>query len=155
MPIFENHSALNLIYSFFDTPCYLCVLLAVFYIAKIYKIHNLKIKNISIIILFLFGLVYFLSVLGLLWFDMYYFGVYTQAFITLVLCTLFLWLDRVMFVAITISLIPFALQNDASFAIFDFIICPYLWLYCGARILFIAVLKLGNMMKYKIAMTKI
>ena len=139
-------------YSFFDTPSVLCVLLMGFFILKTllkdfanFEL-NLNIKPASFVLLFVYGLVIFLGNLDLLPYDFYVPNALTQAYTSdLILyelskCALiFAFLlalyatDKLCAMLALTSLVPFAFGAEQN--LLSAFICVYLWAFCLAFVL--------------------
>ena len=141
---FSGFNLFEIVYSFLDTPSILASLLAFIFIIKVFiidfdsfssyfskihhlnlKIHELNLKLSSKILLFLYGLVLFLSFFGILPFDFYYENNGFWLILFFVLLIAFFDNYAGSLLALSIGLSYFS----ASINMMESIICIYLWLY--------------------------
>ena len=141
---FSGFNLFEIVYSIFDRPSILASLLAFIFIIKVFiidfdsfssyfskihhlnlKIHELNLKLSSKILLFLYGLVLFLSFFGILPFDFYYENNGFWLILFFVLLIAFFDNYAGSLLALSIGLSYFS----ASINMMESIICIYLWLY--------------------------
>ncbi|RDU72286.1 hypothetical protein CQA66_05250 [Helicobacter aurati] len=152
IPLFEESSIINFIYSFFDRTSYLCTLFIVVTCSQIviadmiqnnnhFKIHNsLCIKQIKLdfataTMLILYGFMLYLGILGFIDFDIYHSHIILQG---LFICSFILTLYSInpsFGILALIALVLFSVFADYNESPLESLICPYLWLYCAAYIL--------------------
>ncbi len=152
VPFYKGFCLATLIYSFFDAPSVLCVLLAGFFVCKTllkdfanFEL-NLSIKPISFVLLFVYGLVIFLGNLDLMPYDFYVPNALTQVHLSDLLlyelskCALIFALLLALYIANKpcallglLALIPFALNAEQNFL--TAFICVYLWAFSLAILL--------------------
>lgn len=141
---FSGFNLFEMAYSIFDRPSILASLLAFIFIIKVFiidfasyfsysskihhlnlKIHELNLKLSSKILLFLYGLILFLSFLGVLPFDFYYSN--ERLWLILFFVLLIAFFDNYAGSLLTLSIL--LSYFIASINIMESIICIYLWLY--------------------------
>lgn len=152
VPFYKGFCLATLMYSFFDAPSVLCVLLAGFFVCKTllkdftnFEL-NLSIKPISFVLLFVYGLVIFLGNLDLMPCDFYVPNALTQVNLSDLLlyelgkCALVFALLLALYIANKpcallglLALIPFALNAEQNFL--TAFICVYLWAFSLAILL--------------------
>ena len=141
---FSGFNLFEIVYSFLDTPSILASLLAFIFIIKVFiidfasyfsyfskihhlnlKIHELNLKLSSKILLFLYGLILFLSFFGILPFDFYYEdnGLWLILFFALLIAFFDNYAGSLLALSIGLS------YFSASINMMESIICIYLWLY--------------------------
>ena len=142
----------TLMYSFFDAPSVLCVLLAGFFVCKAFLKDfanfelNLSIKADSFALLFVYGLVIFLGNLDLMPYDFYVPNAFAQAYLRDLLlyelskCALVFTLLLALYIVnkfcallALLALMPFAFIAEQSFL--TALICVYLWAFSLAILL--------------------
>ena len=137
---FSGFNLFEIVYSIFDRPSILASLLAFIFIIKVFafvfmpnssmlfsssKIHELNLKLSSKILLFIYGLVLFLSFFGILPFDFYYEdnGFWLILFFALLIAFFDNYAGSLLALSIGLS------YFSASINMMESIICIYLWLY--------------------------
>lgn len=152
VPVYKGFCLATLMYSFFDAPSVLCVLLAGFFVCKVFLKDfanfelNLSIKADSFALLFVYGLVIFLGNLDLMPYDFYVPNALTQAYLRDLLlyelskCALVFALLLALYIVnkpcallALFALMPFALNAEQSFL--TALICVYLWAFSLAILL--------------------
>lgn len=152
VPVYKGFCLATLMYSFFDAPSVLCVLLAGFFVCKVFlkdfaKFElNLSIKADSFVLLFVYGLVIFLGNLDLMPYDFYVPNAFAQAYLRDLLlyelskCTLVFALLLALYIVnkfcallALFALMPFAFIAEQSFL--TALICVYLWAFSLAILL--------------------
>lgn len=152
VPVYKGFCLATLMYSFFDAPSVLCVLLAGFFVCKVFLKDfanfelNLSIKADSFVLLFVYGLVIFLGNLDLMPYDFYVPNALTQAYLRDLLlyelskCALVFALLLALYIVNKpcallglLALMPFALNAEQSFL--TALICVYLWAFSLAILL--------------------
>ena len=152
MPVYKGFCLATLMYSFFDSPSVLCVLLAGFFVCKAFLKDfanfelNLSIKADSFALLFVYGLVIFLGNLDLMPYDFYVPNAFTQAYLRdlllyeLIKCILVFALLLALYIVNKfcallglLALMPFAFNAEQSFL--TALICVYLWAFSLAILL--------------------
>ncbi len=151
-PLYKGFCLATLIYSFFDAPSVLCVLLAGFFVCKAFLKDfanfelNLSIKTDSFTLLFVYGLVIFLGNLDLMPYDFYVPNAFAQAYLRDLLlyelskCALVFALLLALYIVNKpcallglLALMPFAFIAEQSFL--TALICVYLWAFSLAILL--------------------
>ena len=152
VPVYKGFCLATLMYSFFDAPSVLCVLLAGFFVCKVFLKDfanfelNLSIKADSFALLFVYGLVIFLGNLDLMPYDFYVPNALTQAYLRdlflyeLSKCALVFALLLALYIVnkFCALLALFALMSFAFIAEQSFLtalICVYLWAFSLAILL--------------------
>ena len=152
VPVYKGFCLATLMYSFFDAPSVLCVLLAGFFVCKVFLKDfanfelNLSIKADSFALLFVYGLVIFLGNLDLMPYDFYVPNALTQAYLRdlflyeLSKCALVFALLLALYLVnkfcallALLALMPFAFIAEQSFL--TALICVYLWAFSLAILL--------------------
>ena len=152
VPVYKGFCLATLMYSFFDAPSVLCVLLAGFFVCKVFLKDfanfelNLSIKADSFALLFVYGLVIFLGNLDLMPYDFYVPNALTQAYLRDLLlyelskCALVFALLLALYIVnkfcallALFALMPFAFMAEQSFL--TALICVYLWAFSLAILL--------------------
>lgn len=152
VPVYKGFCLATLMYSFFDAPSVLCVLLAGFFVCKVFLKDfanfelNLSIKADSFVLLFVYGLVIFLGNLDLMPYDFYVPNAFTQAYLRdlflyeLSKCALVFALLLALYIVnkfcallALLALMPFAFMAEQSFL--TALICVYLWAFSLAILL--------------------
>ena len=152
VPVYKGFCLATLMYSFFDAPSVLCVLLADFFVCKVFLKDfanfelNLSIKADSFVLLFVYGLVIFLGNLDLMPYDFYVPNALTQAYLRdlflyeLSKCALVFALLLALYIVNKfcallglLALMPFAFNAEQSFL--TALICVYLWAFSLAILL--------------------
>lgn len=152
VPVYKGFCLATLMYSFFDAPSVLCVLLAGFFVCKVFLKDfanfelNLSIKVDSFALLFVYGLVIFLGNLDLMPYDFYVPNALTQVYISdlflyeLSKCALVFALLLALYIVnkpcallALFALMPFAFIAEQSFL--TALICVYLWAFSLAILL--------------------
>ena len=152
VPVYKGFCLATLMYSFFDAPSVLCVLLAGFFVCKVFLKDfanfelNLSIKADSFVLLFVYGLVIFLGNLDLMPYDFYVPNALTQVYISdlflyeLSKCALVFALLLALYIVnkpcallALFALMPFAFIAEQSFL--TALICVYLWAFSLAILL--------------------
>lgn len=152
VPVYKGFCLATLMYSFFDAPSVLCVLLAGFFVCKVFLKDfanfelNLSIKADSFALLFVYGLVIFLGNLDLMPYDFYVPNAFTQAYLRDLLlyelskCALVFALLLALYIVNKpcallglLALMPFAFIAEQSFL--TALICVYLWAFSLAILL--------------------
>lgn len=152
VPVYKGFCLATLMYSFFDAPSVLCVLLAGFFVCKVFLKDfanfelNLSIKADSFALLFVYGLVIFLGNLDLMPYDFYVPNAFAQAYLRDLLlyelskCALVFALLLALYIVnkfcallALFALIPFAFIAEQSFL--TALICVYLWAFSLAILL--------------------
>lgn len=152
VPVYKGFCLATLMYSFFDAPSVLCVLLACFFVCKVFLKDcanfelNLSIKADSFVLLFVYGLVIFLGNLDLMPYDFYVPNALTQAYLRdlflyeLSKCALVFALLLALYIVNKpcallglLALMPFAFIAEQSFL--TALICAYLWAFSFAILL--------------------
>ncbi len=152
VPVYKGFCLATLMYSFFDAPSVLCVLLAGFFVCKVFLKDfanfelNLSIKADSFALLFVYGLVIFLGNLDLMPYDFYVPNALTQAYLRDLLlyelskCALVFALLLALYIVnkfcallALFVLMPFAFIAEQSFL--TTLICVYLWAFSLAILL--------------------
>lgn len=152
VPVYKGFCLATLMYSFFDAPSVLCVLLADFFVCKVFLKDfanfelNLSIKADSFVLLFVYGLVIFLGNLDLMPYDFYVPNAFTQAYLRdlllyeLIKCILVFALLLALYIVNKfcallglLALMPFAFNAEQSFL--TALICVYLWAFSLAILL--------------------
>lgn len=152
VPVYKGFCLATLMYSFFDAPSVLCVLLAGFFVCKAFLKDfanfelNLSIKADSFALLFVYGLVIFLGNLDLMPYDFYVPNALTQAYLRDLLlyelskCALVFALLLALYIVnkfcallALLALMPFAFMAEQSFL--TALICVYLWAFSLAILL--------------------
>lgn len=152
VPVYKGFCLATLMYSFFDAPSVLCVLLAGFFVCKVFLKDfanfelNLSIKADSFVLLFVYGLVIFLGNLDLMPYDFYVPNALTQAYLRdlflyeLSKCALVFALLLALYIVnkfcallALFALMPFAFIAEQSFL--TALICVYLWAFSLAILL--------------------
>ena len=151
-PVYKGFCLATLMYSFFDAPSVLCVLLAGFFVCKVFLKDfanfelNLSIKADSFALLFVYGLVIFLGNLDLMPYDFYVPNAFAQAYLRdlflyeLSKCALVFALLLALYIVnkfcallALFALMPFAFIAEQSFL--TALICVYLWAFSLAILL--------------------
>lgn len=146
VPVYKGFCLATLMYSFFDAPSVLCVLLAGFFVCKVFLKDfanfelNLSIKADSFALLFVYGLVIFLGNLDLMPYDFYVPNAFAQAYLRDLLlyelskCALVFALLLALYIVnkfcallALFALMPFAFIAEQSFL--TALICVYLWAF--------------------------
>ena len=152
VPVYKGFCLATLMYSFFDAPSVLCVLLAGFFVCKVFLKDfanfelNLSIKADSFALLFVYGLVIFLGNLDLMPYDFYAPNAFAQAYLSDLLlyelskCALVFALLLALYIVNKfcallglLALMPFAFNAEQSFL--TALICVYLWAFSLAILL--------------------
>lgn len=152
VPMYKGFCLATLMYSFFDAPSVLCVLLAGFFVCKAFlkdfaKFElNLSIRADSFALLFVYGLVIFLGNLDLMPYDFYVPNAFAQAYLRDLLlyelskCALVFALLLALYIVnkfcallALFALMPFAFIAEQSFL--TALICVYLWAFSLAILL--------------------
>ena len=152
VPVYKGFCLATLMYSFFDAPSVLCVLLAGFFVCKVFLKDfanfelNLSIKADSFALLFVYGLVIFLGNLDLMPYDFYVPNAFAQAYLRDLLlyelskCALVFALLLALYLVnkfcallALLALMPFAFIAEQSFL--TALICVYLWAFSLAILL--------------------
>lgn len=152
VPVYKGFCLATLMYSFFDAPSVLCVLLAGFFVCKVFLKDfanfelNLSIKADSFALLFVYGLVIFLGNLDLMPYDFYVPNAFAQAYLRDLLlyelskCALVFALLLALYIVnkfcallALLALMPFAFIAEQSFL--TALICVYLWAFSLAILL--------------------
>ena len=152
VPVYKGFCLATLMYSFFDAPSVLCVLLAGFFVCKVFLKDfanfelNLSIKADFFALLFVYGLVIFLGNLDLMPYDFYVPNAFAQAYLRDLLlyelskCTLVFALLLALYIVNKpcallglLALMPFAFIAEQSFL--TALICVYLWAFSLAILL--------------------
>ena len=152
VPVYKGFCLATLMYSFFDAPSVLCVLLAGFFVCKVFLKDfanfelSLSIKADSFVLLFVYGLVIFLGNLDLMPYDFYVPNALTQAYLRdlflyeLSKCALVFALLLALYIVNKpcallglLALMPFAFIAEQSFL--TALICAYLWAFSFAILL--------------------
>lgn len=152
VPVYKGFCLATLMYSFFDAPSVLCVLLAGFFVCKVFLKDfanfelNLSIKADSFVLLFVYGLVIFLGNLDLMPYDFYVPNAFAQAYLRDLLlyelskCALVFALLLALYIVNKpcallglLALMPFAFIAEQSFL--TALICVYLWAFSLAFLL--------------------
>lgn len=149
VPVYKGFCLATLMYSFFDAPSVLCVLLAGFFVCKAFLRDfanfelNLSIKADSFVLLFVYGLVIFLGNLDLMPYDFYVPNAFAQAYLRDLLlyelskCALVFALLLALYLVnkfcALLALMPFAFIAEQSFL--TALICVYLWAFSLAILL--------------------
>lgn len=152
VPVYKGFCLATLMYSFFDAPSVLCVLLAGFFVCKVFLKDfanfelNLSIKADFFALLFVYGLVIFLGNLDLMPYDFYVPNAFAQAYLRDLLlyelskCALVFALLLALYIVNKpcallglLALIPFVLNAEQSFL--TALICVYLWAFSLAILL--------------------
>ena len=152
VPVYKGFCLATLMYSFFDAPSVLCVLLAGFFVCKVFLKDfanfelSLSIKADSFALLFVYGLVIFLGNLDLMPYDFYVPNAFTQAYLRdlllyeLIKCILVFALLLALYIVNKfcallglLALMPFAFIAEQSFL--TALICVYLWAFSLAILL--------------------
>ena len=144
VPVYKGFCLATLMYSFFDAPSVLCVLLAGFFVCKAFLKDfanfelNLSIKADSFALLFVYGLVIFLGNLDLMPYDFYVPNAFAQAYLRDLLlyelskCALVI-VNKFCALLALFALMPFAFIAEQSFL--TALICVYLWAFSLAILL--------------------
>ena len=146
VPLYKGFCLATLMYSFFDAPSVLCVLLMGFFVLKTFlkdfakKDLNLSVKPASFALLFVYGLVIFLGNLDLIPYDFYTPNAQTQPYLDglflyeLSKCALVFVLllalyatDKLCALLAFAALVPFACGVGQS--LLTSLICVYLWVF--------------------------
>ena len=152
VPVYKGFCLATLMYSFFDAPSVLCVLLAGFFVCKVFLKDfanfelSLSIKADSFALLFVYGLVIFLGNLDLMPYDFYVPNAFAQAYLRDLLlyelskCALVFALLLALYIVnkfcallALFALMPFAFIAEQSFL--TALICVYLWAFSLAILL--------------------
>lgn len=152
VPVYKGFCLATLMYSFFDAPSVLCVLLAGFFVCKAFLKDfanfelNLSIKADSFALLFVYGLVIFLGNLDLMPYDFYVPNAFAQAYLRDLLlyelskCALVFALLLALYIVNKfcallglLALMPFAFIAEQNFL--TALICVYLWAFSLAILL--------------------
>ena len=152
VPVYKGFCLATLMYSFFDAPSVLCVLLAGFFVCKAFLKDfanfelNLSIKAESFVLLVVYGLVIFLGNLDLMPYDFYVPNAFAQAYLRDLLlyelskCALVFALLLALYIVNKpcallglFALIPFALNAEQNFL--TALTCVYLWAFSLAILL--------------------
>lgn len=152
VPAYKGFCLATLMYSFFDAPSVLCVLLAGFFVCKVFLKDfanfelNLSIKADSFALLFVYGLVIFLGNLDLMPYDFYAPNAFAQAYLMDLLlyelskCALVFALLLALYIVNKpcallglLALMPFAFIAEQNFL--TALICVYLWAFSLAILL--------------------
>lgn len=152
VPVYKGFCLATLMYSFFDAPSVLCVLLAGFFVCKAFLKDfanfelNLSIKADSFALLFVYGLVIFLGNLDLMPYDFYVSNAFAQKYLSdlflyeLSKCALVFALLLALYIVnkfcallALFALMPFAFIAEQSFL--TALICVYLWAFSLAILL--------------------
>ena len=147
VPFYKGFGVAGLMYSFFDAPSVLCVLLMGFFVLKTllkdfakFEL-NLSVKPLSFVLLFFYGLVVFLGNSDLIPYDFYVPNAQIQpyldglllhalaqcAFVFVLLLALYA-ADKLCALLALIALVPFAFGVAQS--LLTALICVYLWAFC-------------------------
>ncbi len=163
VPLYKGFCIATLLYSFFDTPSVLCVLLMGFFVLKTllkdganFEL-NLSIKPASFALLFVYSTIIFLGNLDLIPYDFYTPNAQIQPYLddlllhALAQCALVFVLllalygvDRLCAMLALISLVPFAFITAQS--PLTALVCVYLWAFSGVFV----VLKFFTFLKEKL-----
>lgn len=152
VPVYKGFCLATLMYSFFDAPSVLCVLLAGFFVCKVFLKDfanfelNLSIKADSFALLFVYGLVIFLGNLDLMPYDFYVPNAFAQVYLSdlflyeLSKCALVFALLLALYIVnkfcallALFALMPFAFIAEQNFL--TALICVYLWAFSLAILL--------------------
>lgn len=125
LPIFYGFSAVNLIYSFFDSPSILCILICIAYIFK-----KDSINNKAMLIYFIYGLALYLGSLIFPYLDFYH-DPLALGIVVLCLVIALMLTSTLCFILTSVTLFIGYLL-DISMA--NATMCVYLWVYCMLRL---------------------
>ena len=152
VPLYKGFCVATLMYSFFDAPSVLCVLLMGFFVLKTllkdfanFEL-NLSVKPLSFALLLVYGLVIFLGNLDLIPYDFYTPNALTQVYtndlilyelskcaLIFVLLLVLYGVDKLCALLALIALVPFAFGAEQN--LLSAFICVYLWAFCLAFVL--------------------
>ncbi len=147
IPIIKQVSIVRLLYSYFDAPSFLAIILIC--IACIKKVllpyiqinHNmLYVYNIQFnvycaYVLFLYGSIFYGGVLGFVEYDIYHLAILWQGIIGfIILISLYICSSAIGILGL-LALILFYLFGSENVSFLESFICPYLWLYCASFII--------------------
>lgn len=131
MPFYQGFSLSVLLYSFFDAPSALCVLLMGFLCFTIFykdfskKALNIHIKTLSFVLLFVFCAFVFLGNLALIRIDIYNENAFMQGIFIFVFLILLYMVDKFFVLLALVSLFSCFLGQNLIKALFD----SYLFLF--------------------------
>lgn len=124
-PFYQGFSLSVLLYSFFDAPSALCVLLMGFLCFKIFykdfskKALNIHIKTLSFVLLFVFCVFVFLGNLALIRIDIYNENAFMQGIFIFVFLILLYMVDKFFALLALVSLLSCFLGQNLIKALFD------------------------------------
>lgn len=160
-------SAINLLYSYCDSPSFLAILLVfticlkqVLRLVYLYSHNMLIYRAVSLcelfrfngycaLILFIYGCILYGGSLGMLTFDIYHLEILWQGIIGfLLLILLYVFNPQTAYLGL-FALLIFYIFGYENMSVLESFICPYLWVYCAFYMIYTGCKFLCNIVKLK------